>query len=64
MNQLTPKEAERLQRLRDYAYQLQNRLDNKPARYEMGYTEARLSAIIWAVEKISGEPFDTHSSST
>ena len=51
--ELTPKEAERLQRLRKYAYELQNRLDNMPIHYEMGYTRARLSAICWAVEKIS-----------
>lgn len=56
--ELTPKEAERLQRLRDYGYVLQNRLDTKPVRYEMGHTEARLSAIKWAVEKICGIPFD------
>lgn len=56
--ELTPKERERLQRLRDYAYVLLNRLDSKPVHYEMGHTEARLSAVRWAVEKISGVPFD------
>ena len=59
--ELTPKEAERLQRLRKYAYELQNRLDNMPIHYEMGYTRARLSAICWAVEKISGIPFKPES---
>ena len=54
---LSPKEAERLQRLRDYAYQLQNRLDDRP-RYRQDYTKARLSALCWAITKISGVPFD------
>jgi hypothetical protein len=55
---LSAKDEERLQRRRAYAYQLQNRLDNRPARFNMDYTRARLSAICWAVTKISGVPFD------
>src|SRR3990172_2254062 len=52
-------EEKRLQRLRDYAYHLQNELDRKPAGYNMDYMRARLSAVCWAVSKISGTPFTT-----
>lgn len=58
---LSANEAERLQRLRDYAYTLQNRLDNRPVHYNMDYTKARLSALCWAISKISGVPFKTES---
>lgn len=58
---LSNNEAERLQRLRDYAYTLQNRLDNRPVRYNMDHTKARLSAVCWAVSKISGIPFKPES---
>lgn len=60
--QLTPKEEERLQRLRNRAYHLQNKIDAKPINYEMGYSRAELSALCWAIEKISGQPFKTISS--
>lgn len=59
---LTPKEEERLQRLRNRAYHLQNKIDAKPINYEMGYSRAELSALCWAIEKISGKPFKTISS--
>lgn len=54
---LTRKEEERLQRLRDYAYQLQNRIDERPVNYNMDRTRARLAALCWAIEKIGGKPF-------
>lgn len=53
---LTEKEETRLQRLRDRAYYLQNKLDERP-RYRMDHTRAELSALCWAIEKISGKPF-------
>lgn len=55
---LSRDDAEKLQRLRDYAYQLQNRLDSAP-RYRLDYTRARLSALCWAITKISGQRFTT-----
>jgi hypothetical protein len=58
-NSLNKHEEERLQRLRDYAYHLQNQLDTRSPRFNMDHTKARLSAICWAVSKISGVPFST-----
>lgn len=54
---LGTKELERLQRLRNRAYHLQNKIDAKPINYEMGYSKGELSALCWAVERITGEKF-------
>jgi hypothetical protein len=63
LHPLNKTEKERIQRLRNYAYQLQNRLDGMPEKYHMGYTRARLSALCWAVERLSGIPFDAQGGS-
>jgi hypothetical protein len=55
---LDAKEAERLERLKSRAYYLQNQIDARP-RYNMDRSRAELSALCWAVEKITGEHFDT-----
>lgn len=60
---LSDKEAERLQRLRDYAYELQNAMDANP-RVRMDRRRARHSAVCWAVTKISGIPFQTDAASS
>lgn len=54
---LDQKETERLERLKSRAYYLQNQIDARP-RYNMDRSKAELSALCWAVEKITGRPFD------
>ena len=51
---LNADEARRLWRLKKRAYHLQNRIDRSP-RMDMSHDKAELSALRWAVEKISGE---------
>lgn len=53
---LTAREDEKLQRLRKRAYHLQNRIDSRP-RYELTHDKAELSALCWAIQRITGEPF-------
>ena len=56
---LAPKEIERLERLKRRAYYIQNQIDSRPERYNMDRSAAELSALCWAIEKISGKPFST-----
>lgn len=58
---LSPREHERLDRLRKRAHHLQNRIDARP-RYDLSYDKAELSALCWAIAKISGKPFTTDAS--
>lgn len=44
----------KLERLKRRAYHLQNRIERSP-RYELAYDKAELSALRWAVQKISGQ---------
>ena len=55
---LDAKETERLERLKRRAYHLQNQIDAKPVAYNMDRSKAELSALCWAIEKITGKPFD------
>lgn len=54
---LDAKEWERLERLKSRAYYLQNQIDGRP-RYNMDRSKAELSALCWAIEKITGKAFD------
>ena len=58
---LIRKERDRLERLKSMAYRIQNRMDEKPMHYNMDYSKAELSALCWAIERISGKPFKTES---
>lgn len=53
---LNREERDKLERLKKRAYHLQNRIDNRP-RYDLSYDKAELSALRWAIQKISGESF-------
>jgi hypothetical protein len=55
--QLDGKEIERLERLKRRAYHLQNQIEAKPIRYDMSRSRAEMSALCWAIEKISGRKF-------
>jgi len=56
---LTRKEIDRLERLKRRAYYLQNKIDMMPINYNIDNTRAELSALCWAIEKISGKSFTT-----
>lgn len=54
---LDAKERERVERLKRRAYHLQNQIDSRPRMYNMDRARAELSALCWAVEKITGKAF-------
>lgn len=63
-DKLEAKEIERVERLKRRAYHVQNNIDWKPRAYNMDRAKAELSALRWAIEKITGSTFNPQGGSS